>query len=160
MLVASSTDTLRRCCRCRGFFTVDQFYRRKNSSDGRHSWCVRCCRSYKSAVGQRRKRQARRKLQAVEIRQAENRDVVLRRYGLTLDDYQQLLDAQRGLCGICRQPETAMRNGRPMNLAVDHCHKTSRIRGLLCLRCNNVLGHAGDRVEVLLAAVRYLQQGE
>lgn len=53
-------------------------------------------------------------------------------YGITEEDYQQMLTNQGGLCGVCKKPQ---KSGR--RLAVDHCHKTKRIRGLLCQSCNS-----------------------
>lgn len=64
------------------------------------------------------------------------RAVKLRRYSLTQQDYNRMLEAQGGKCRICK------RNG-PLNgrsLDVDHDHKTGRVRGLLCPNCNSHLG--------------------
>lgn len=64
----------------------------------------------------------------------------------------QLFILQDGCCGICERPETDSK--RVMSL--DHCHKTGHIRGLLCTRCNFLLGFARDNVINLHAAIRYL----
>jgi hypothetical protein len=56
-------------------------------------------------------------------------------YGLTLKDYDEMLKKQRGKCAICGKPPTSRRR-----LAVDHNHKTNKVRGLLCHVCNNFLG--------------------
>lgn len=57
-----------------------------------------------------------------------------RNYNLTLEDYNQLLKQHGGVCAICNQlPERR-------KLAIDHDHKTGRIRGLLCFHCNDMLG--------------------
>lgn len=78
-------------------------------------------------------------------RQVELRNDHLRRkYGLTGDEYDRLLAAQGGLCAICRQPERLMGRGRVRRLAVDHDHRTGRVRGLLCASCNTILGHLRD----------------
>lgn len=61
---------------------------------------------------------------------------LVRKYGITEHDYQRMHEKQGGLCVICGNPEKA-KNRR---LAVDHCHGTGRIRGLLCGRCNGALG--------------------
>ncbi|WP_043470342.1 endonuclease VII domain-containing protein [Kitasatospora sp. MBT66] len=73
-------------------------------------------------------------------------------YGLSAQDYQALFEAQGGRCAICRET-------RRTNLAVDHCHKTEAIRGLLCQRCNGQLLARGarDRPEVLRRAADYLE---
>ncbi len=63
------------------------------------------------------------------------------RFGITLDEYNALLEAQEGVCAICGQPEIALgRNGRTRHLSVDHDHRTGQVRGLLCHECNVELG--------------------
>jgi hypothetical protein len=64
------------------------------------------------------------------------RAVKLRKYNLTQQDYNKMLEAQGGKCKVCR--EHGPLNGR--SLDVDHDHKTGRVRGLLCPRCNAHLG--------------------
>jgi hypothetical protein len=93
----------------------------------------------------------------------------LRRYGLTVEQYLQLLAAQSGLCAICLEPERKGRSikshraGKPFTqekgrLAIDHCHHSQQVRGLLCGNCNAVLGHAKDSIEILKAAITYLER--
>lgn len=73
-------------------------------------------------------------------------------YGLSAEDYQKLFVFQGGRCAICQET-------RKTNLAVDHCHKTEAVRGLLCARCNSQLLARGarDRAEVLRRAADYLE---
>ncbi len=77
----------------------------------------------------------------------------LRRYGLTVGDYQAMFDLQAGLCAICQAPEGA----RNRSLAVDHCHSTGKVRALLCSGCNAMLGMAKENILTLLAAIAYLR---
>lgn len=77
----------------------------------------------------------------------------LGKYGLTVAEWEAMLEAQGGVCAICGEPETA--KNRTV-LAVDHDHATGRARGLLCHRCNRLLGHAGDDPEILRRAADYL----
>lgn len=74
-----------------------------------------------------------------------------RQYGLTHDEYLTLLEAQGGTCAICRDSE------QRRALAVDHDHVTGQVRGLLCDRCNPMLGYARDSIPVLEAAIKYLK---
>lgn len=80
----------------------------------------------------------------------------LRDYGITLEDYKRLLEAQGGVCAICKRPETKQINGKVIPLAVDHDHVTKLVRGLLCARCNTGIGQFEDNVDFLLAAADYL----
>ena len=75
-----------------------------------------------------------------------------KRFGITLDDYIDMLDAQNGGCAICGTKD----NGRYKYLAVDHCHKTNNIRGLLCTNCNRGLGMFQDSPSLLTYAEKYL----
>lgn len=73
--------------------------------------------------------------------------------------YDELAEAQGGVCEICRLPEVATtRFGVVRRLAVDHCHSTGIVRGLLCMRCNTALGAVRDDVAVLEAAAAYLRR--
>jgi hypothetical protein len=78
-------------------------------------------------------------------------------FDISLDDYNEMLVSQSGVCAICKQPETKIRNGLVTMLAVDHDHVTGVIRGLLCHRCNILLGHCNDNVSILASAISYLQ---
>jgi len=64
-----------------------------------------------------------------------------------------MLAEQGGRCGLCRRKSKK-------TLAVDHCHKTRRIRRLLCNDCNSMLGFAGDDPDVLVMAAVYLLETE
>ena len=77
----------------------------------------------------------------------------LLKYGIRLLDYNNLLKKQKGVCGICG-------NKCRVRLAVDHCHKTGKVRGLLCGRCNMAIGKLGDTSHDLKAAYEYLLKGE
>jgi len=78
-------------------------------------------------------------------------------FGISLEQYQKMHDEQDGKCKICCQPETQMRNGKVRALAVDHDHKTGKIRGLLCSDCNTGIGKLKDDPNVLRKAADYLE---
>jgi hypothetical protein len=82
------------------------------------------------------------------------RDAVLRRkYGLSADDWHDLLVAQRGACAICGTTTA----GGP-GFHVDHCHTTGKIRGLLCGPCNTGIGQLKDDPDVIRAAAAYVER--
>ncbi|MGE0322261.1 MAG: endonuclease VII domain-containing protein [Polyangiaceae bacterium] len=85
---------------------------------------------------------------------------LLRSYGITKAEYDALLAQQGGLCAICGKPETAYdsKAQRTRYLAVDHCHATGRIRGLLCFKCNVGIGFLRDSPMLAAAAFEYLQR--
>jgi len=81
---------------------------------------------------------------------------IKRAYGITWEDYCGMLDAQGGVCAICKDPDSG--NIRTSGkLFVDHCHSTNKVRGLLCSRCNHGLGHFRDDLQLLVNAMSYLQ---
>jgi hypothetical protein len=78
----------------------------------------------------------------------------LKRYGMTIESYDLLLKKQGYKCAICKTPEPKG-NGR---FHVDHSHQSNKVRGLLCLHCNTLLGYAKDDETVLIAAALYIKQ--
>lgn len=81
------------------------------------------------------------------------------RYGLTVDEYHKLSEAQGNVCAICKRPETVRdpRTDTLRSLAVDHCHSTGRVRALLCSLCNTAIGKMNDDPDRLEAAAAYLR---
>lgn len=75
-------------------------------------------------------------------------------YGLTPDDYQRMFKEQGGVCYLCKRPQSKGRK----NLSVDHDHRTGRVRALLCTRCNVGLAQFDDNVEVMAAAIAYVEE--
>lgn len=78
-----------------------------------------------------------------------------RKFGITLDQYNQMLEAQGGVCAICRGTETMPHQAR---LSVDHCHTTGAVRGLLCSHCNRGIGCYADDPARLEKAACYLRE--
>jgi hypothetical protein len=83
---------------------------------------------------------------------------VSRKFGISQAEYSDLYESQNGVCAICRNPETATRNGVVRALAVDHCHSSGRIRGLLCSNCNTGIGKLKDDPNVIRRAAEYLDK--
>jgi hypothetical protein len=73
-------------------------------------------------------------------------------YKLSVEEYETLLDSQEGCCKICGTHCEKLKT----RLHVDHCHVTGDVRGLLCRKCNLMLGHANDDPDILKNALLYL----
>lgn len=73
-------------------------------------------------------------------------------YGITAIEYKAMLEQQKGLCAICKDPL-----GQARRICVDHDHRTKKVRGLLCSNCNFMLGHSRDDVTILSSGITYLQ---
>ena len=95
---------------------ITDFGLHSGTYDGLQSWC-RECRT-KHSRGQRLKA----------------------KFGITELEYNTMLEAQNGVCAICGQSETRIKFGRPTMLAVDHNHKTGKVRQLICSKCNMAIG--------------------
>lgn len=81
-----------------------------------------------------------------------------REYGLAPGEYDQMHAAQDGKCAMCREPETTMRLGKTLLLSVDHCHKTGKVRALLCGRCNRLLGSSEESTVLLSEAIAFIRR--
>lgn len=104
-----------------------------------------------AAIRTRQKRYAARNPEKIKALAARKR---LRKYGLTVESYNALIDRQLGRCAICHA-EIAQID--PALIHVDHCHNTSRVRGVLCVCCNSLLGFAKESTATLQRAITYLE---
>lgn len=76
-------------------------------------------------------------------------------YGITAVEFDELMAAQNGCCAVCGSDEWVGKDRAPH---VDHDHKTGAVRGLLCSRCNHMLGNAMDNPEILAKGIAYLHK--
>jgi N12 class adenine-specific DNA methylase len=73
-----------------------------------------------------------------------------RRYNITEEEYKTLLESQQNCCDICKI--------KVDELCIDHCHKTGKIRSLLCHKCNTAIGLFSEDTKVLQNAIEYIQK--
>ncbi|SEO56256.1 endonuclease VII domain-containing protein [Trujillonella endophytica] len=85
---------------------------------------------------------------------AERRRRRLLQYGLTPEEYEEMKEAQGGVCAICGG--TSARADGDGALVIDHDHGTGRVRALLCNLCNAGIGHLRDDPKIMLAAIEYV----
>jgi hypothetical protein len=123
------------CAQCQEIKPVSEFHVSKARSSGYDSYCKPCKLGRIDRV--RHNANARR-----------NKFVV--RYGITLDQRNTMASEQENRCAICRNVDD--------RLHVDHCHKSGKIRQLICFKCNTLLGNAGDDIEILKSAIAYLER--
>lgn len=98
------------------------------------------------------RKQKERNLKNPEKRYLTNRKSDLRKYGLTLEQYDEMEKVQKMVCAICGKKQ------KDKKLAVDHCHKKGHVRGLLCSFCNQGLGKFRDDTKLLSKAIKYLNK--
>jgi hypothetical protein len=147
-------ETSRECGTCHQIKPYDRFSPRGRRGDTMvyKSTCKECSASRARAWARENAEQHRNTRHARELRET---------YGISPDDYNEMLSTQGGVCAICGKAETRThgRTGTEFRLAVDHDHETGRVRGLLCQGCNRGIGLLGDNVERLRKAADYVERG-
>lgn len=150
---------MKNCSKCKNPKSKEDFGLSKTSKDGLRSRC-KSCDSFYSQEYKIRKRLGLKSLK--DSREKIHGDLVYnskeyrastslkKYYGITLQQYDELYKEQSGLCKICGKSQGYRR------FDVDHCHKTGKIRGLLCNHCNQGIGHFFDSKDLLIKAANYL----
>jgi len=111
------------------------------SSGSRYLKCQECVRAYN--------RKRYQEIGANKVRETN----LMKSFGMTIEEYDKLAEFQQNGCAICRLPCISGRR-----LAVDHNHETGEIRGLLCVKCNAVLGLINDDENLILKIIDYLKR--
>jgi hypothetical protein len=96
-----------------------------------------------------------RKLNRKKYLLSQSNSKLKQNYGISMVEYEQKLIEQQHACAICFSTTPGQNNIK--RFSVDHCHKTGKIRGLLCSNCNKGIGLLNDSVELLEAAIEYLK---
>lgn len=141
----NTTIDKKKCSKCKEYLQLDKFPKCNQMKSGYHSWCDSCIKSYNRLHNKKR---------ALKRRE----EYIKSKYGIDEAAYNRLFKEQNGRCAICRQEESIIRNGRKINLAIDHSHSKGNIRGLLCKRCNTVLGSLEDNIDLFKSAINYLSK--
>lgn len=151
------------CTKCYKEKSLEDFPIRKETRDGRRNICKECIREYCHNRYRMIPNVREASLKATkkwgdkhpECRKKINQKQSLKRhYGITLEEYAEMLTKQNGVCASCGDPP----NGR--KLSVDHNHETDEIRGLLCDRCNFALGQLKEDPIRIKRLLNYLQKWE
>lgn len=117
------------CWRCSETKPIDKFSKNRLARDGRQNQCKKCM-YWNHRVW-----------------------AIASKYGLTSEDYEEMLKRQNGVCAICCQHDPSGKL-----LSVDHNHKTGVVRGLLCTNCNTAIGKLQDSSVIAYQAARYLER--
>lgn len=140
------------CSRCGVEKSLEAFCKTKSTRSGYQNPCKACYnlekRGYRNANYDRLRAERKALNGTTGLRELHRRATVKHRYGITQDQYLAMVEAQHGVCLICQE--------KPDKLCIDHCHKTGRIRGLLCRKCNLALGHMDDDPVKLVRASQYI----
>jgi hypothetical protein len=157
-------NQLKHCNKCGNDYpyTLEFWPARTKSKTGLDTTCRNCCRDY---MKQRRKNPELKKRDNDACKEwykknpkYTTRSNRLLKFNITPDRYNTMILEQNGVCAICKKSESATINNVTKSLAVDHCHNTNKVRGLLCSRCNTALGLLKDDISVVKNMINYLQK--
>ncbi len=113
---------------------------------------------WKESIDSSDKAMYARKWRAINAEKAKDGDLK-KSYGIGIKEYRSMFLEQYGVCKICGKREANLdRNGSPISLAIDHCHETGRVRGLLCSNCNRGMGFLKDNADILRKAAEYIEE--
>jgi len=145
---------MKKCRDCLEHKEEIEFVKSKVFSSGYDTICCLCNRkrvkNWREQFPEKRALQAQR-----EGKKDYSKNKHLRAtYGISLDDYNEMFRLQEGKCYLCGKHQSEVKRA----LSVDHCHKTGKIRKLLCQPCNTLLGMSGDNPAVLQKAINYLME--
>jgi hypothetical protein len=176
----------KKCCACHALLPLDSFYLKAKDSERRDSRCRACraaeMRRYRAenpeivkAIERRTRKKHREKYRersskwyyenhqrakdarkAYRIEKAETirHNKLKAAFGIGLDEYDEMLKSQNGKCAICGVHESRLLR----RLAVDHCHNSGKVRGLLCGSCNTGIGSFKESEINLTSAIKYIQK--
>lgn len=138
---------MKTCRKCNLTKPLEFFNKKAASKDG-YTLCCKTCKKEDAKARYDKNPNVYR-----ERTKATQRVYTAKKFGLTLDDLSSLYIEQNSSCAICGISE----KDHGKYLAIDHCHQTGRVRGLLCMACNTGLGNFKDRADLLALAIQYLK---
>lgn len=151
---------MKQCIKCKQVKLLSDFWKDKRRSDGYRSDCRQCSdaatkkwRANNREAYLKQKRAHRATLDKATLKKEDKHYSLKRKFGISLEDYNLMLTAQNGNCAICGKHHKECSKA----LAVDHNHKTGKLRSLLCSSCNLMLGYAKDNPAILSKGALYLQ---
>jgi hypothetical protein len=130
------------CKKCEIEKPLQDFYTFFDKWSGKHYYGARCKPCHQEYRRESTTTPRNRKAEKLQLR-----------YGLTYEQWESIREAESFSCMICGITEDEM--GKKLD--VDHCHSSGKVRGVLCNPCNNVLGTAKDNIDILKAAITYLE---
>jgi hypothetical protein len=161
---------MKTCAKCGQSRSFSEYNKNKNTKDGLQCTCNYCRKEYRLKNKEHirlknkehHKKNAKQKIKRATLWNKEHpdrrriiikKDNYKRRYGLSLEDKQALIDNQNGTCAICNKYLNSSDKA-----CVDHCHTSNIVRGILCNTCNSGLGMFKDSQENLKSALKYLKK--
>ena len=147
---------MKRCTMCKKEKSFSEFYKEKHRKDGYCYWCKVCRGAYFKKLYKKNPTPYLKAQEKYLKRHPKSRrnSILKHAFGITLKEYNILLKLQHSRCAICGLKRSAISR----NLDVDHSHKTGKVRGLLCGKCNKGLGLFQDNKKILANAINYIEK--
>lgn len=125
---------------------------------GRKEYNQNYCRKWRAGDEERRKQYywKNREVALARTKKWREKNLLQKRYNISNEEWQVMFEKQKGICPICLTHAKDLAK----ILHVDHCHKTKKVRGLLCSRCNKMLGLVNESYETLERAILYLKESQ
>ena len=141
-------------CKTHGNLTINQVSKMKDSRRPQNNFYLTCKECKKIST--------KKSIKKMGDSYPQKWYALKRDHGLTKKEYEDMLIKQDNKCAICKKSEVikSRNNNKIKNLCVDHCHKTDKIRGILCHSCNTSLGGFKDSIEYLKSAILYLKASQ
>ena len=131
-------------CAIKGCDNIVRKRSKKRKDGSKHYWLEKYCAKHRSDGT----------IRPSHTKEAKAASNLKHAFGMTLSQYQEMLESQRGCCKICGRHQKEFKK----RLCVDHCHDTGKIRGLLCNHCNYLVGSVETESELLDKCRKYLRK--
>lgn len=141
------TPSTKICCGCLRDKPLVEFHKHPKGKYGKNTRCKECVLTRKRSLYRANPEKFR--LARREVAEYQRNLHLVRKYGITIDDYDAILANQGNGCALCARQD--------VRLVVDHDHTTGQVRGILCYARNMAMGMAGDSADRLRVMVRYLE---
>lgn len=145
----------KRCTKCKTVRSLSDFPTDRSRPDNKHSWC-KFCKTKQDNLWKRKKRIEDPVYRSRMNKIARNKSIL--NYGISYEEYEEMLIDQEGVCAICGCEETNNTRGKINRLCIDHNHDSGEVRGLLCHKCNVGIGNLKEDIDILINAIKYLNK--
>ena len=161
------------CSQCKNEKPINDFRRASSEKDGHQHACKSCQTAKRKEWNEKNPGLAREKAKILRAKNPDKHNAhttrwrknnpdkvkdsfLKKKYGIGIVEWKRLFEIQEGRCKICNTHQSELKK----DLAVDHCHKTNKVRGLLCVRCNRAIGLLEDDPVLLDKSSSYLKSAK
>lgn len=137
------------CRSCKKSKPLSEYYKEKGGKNGLRSACKECRSNDLKKWNDKIRNNPELR---VKYRESARLKKIERVFGIAASDFNRMFEEQKGCCAICNKHQSELKK----SLAVDHCHRTGKVRSLLCGNCNTTLGLVGENLVVLQTMIEYL----